>query len=157
GVDQARERRVLQVRLAQSRARGDLVLPPVDRDHQGADERPDVSDHARRPRAGDAGTGEVGPSDRVRGDAGQACGPAWARAGIRRLLPLPARWRAIAGRLPQAFQPARLLQRPGQTREALEGTFDATDVFTGGGFSFGSINITTGAFTAINTQGGSSN
>src|SRR2546422_3385171 len=59
-MDEARHRRVRQVRLAQPGARGDLVLPPVDRGHQGADERPDVPDHARRPRAGDAGAGEVG-------------------------------------------------------------------------------------------------
>src|SRR5205814_6203049 len=59
GVDQARHRRVRQVRLAESRARGDLVLPAVDRDREGADERAHVSHHARGPRARDAGTGEV--------------------------------------------------------------------------------------------------
>ena len=52
-----------EVRLAQPRAGGNLVLPPVDRRDQGADERPHVPDHAQRPRAGDEAAGEVGWMD----------------------------------------------------------------------------------------------
>ena len=39
----------------------------------------------------------------------------------------------------------------------LNGTLYADDVFQNGAFRFGSIDLTTGAFTAINNQGGSAN
>ena len=54
-------KRVLEVRLAQPGAGGNLELPPVDRHRKRADERADVSDHARGTGAGDEGVGEVRP------------------------------------------------------------------------------------------------
>jgi len=39
----------------------------------------------------------------------------------------------------------------------LNGTLYASDVFAGRAFTFGTINLTTGAYTAINNQGGSAN
>src|SRR5262249_50233420 len=59
GVGEARDRDLLEMRLAQSGARGSLAVPPVDPDPEGAHEQPHVPDDDRWPRAGHEGARQM--------------------------------------------------------------------------------------------------